>query len=179
MTNLLPHNNSYSEQNIELQSLENCPLPSKWIKSHYIIICCYWSINIEDEEGPVCVKPNLIDSCTRGKANDKTRYLLWRSAVSLGILCLFFFFIILRVVRKLIAQTLENCFSHQLVKKANYVKQRNGHCQAQRIICVRVFIFQFSPNPIWVKERGSPVEHHDITEEGREGEGDVEFRGLK
>lgn len=91
----------------------------------------------------------------------------------------FSFFIILRVVRKLIAQTLENCFSHQLVKKANYVKQRNGHCQAQRIICVRVFIFQFSPNPIWVKERGSPVEHHDITEEGREGEGDVEFRGLK
>lgn len=50
-TNHLPHNNSYSEQNIELRSPEHCPLPSKWIKSHYIIICCYWFISIEEVEG--------------------------------------------------------------------------------------------------------------------------------
>lgn len=48
-TNLLPHYNSYGGQNIELQPLDKRPLPSQWIKCHYIIICSYWFINIEDE----------------------------------------------------------------------------------------------------------------------------------
>lgn len=82
-------------------------------------------------------------------------------------------------MRKQIAQTLENCFSHQLVKNANYVSSVMVIVKHSRSFVSGCSFSNSSQTLSGLKKEKIWESIRTSLEERREVEGDAKFRGLK